>query len=62
MGNDGRQGIQAVKRSGGLTLAESENTAVVYGMPKAAAETGAVDEVLSLGAVAERLIRFSREG
>ena len=62
MGNDGRHGIQAVKRSGGLTLAESLNTAVVYGMPKAAAETGAVDEILELGAVAERLIRFSQEG
>ncbi len=39
MGNDGRVGVQAIKRGGGLTLAESADTAVVYGMPQAAAET-----------------------
>lgn len=61
MGNDGRDGIQAIRRGGGLTLAESADTAVVYGMPQAAVETGAVDEVLALGAVADRLVRFARE-
>jgi two-component system, chemotaxis family, protein-glutamate methylesterase/glutaminase len=61
MGNDGREGVQAIRRGGGLTLAESEDTAVVYGMPQVAAETGAVDEVLALGAIAERLVRFGRE-
>lgn len=61
MGNDGRAGIQSIKRGGGLTLAESAETAVVYGMPQAAVETGAVDEVLALGALAGRLIRFARE-
>jgi two-component system chemotaxis response regulator CheB len=60
MGNDGREGIQAIKRVGGLTLAESEDTAVVYGMPQAAVETGAVDEVLALGALAGRLVRFAQ--
>jgi two-component system chemotaxis response regulator CheB len=60
MGSDGRDGIQAVKRAGGLTLAESEETAVVYGMPQSAAATGAVDEVLGLPALAERLVRFAR--
>lgn len=61
MGNDGSEGIQAVKRAGGLTLAESADTAVVYGMPQTAVETGAVDEVLALGDMPERLICFSRE-
>jgi two-component system chemotaxis response regulator CheB len=61
MGNDGREGVQAIKRAGGLTLAESAETAVVYGMPQAAIDTGAVDEVLALGAIAERLLRFARE-
>jgi len=60
MGNDGREGIQAIKRGGGLTLAESADTAVVYGMPQAAVETGAVDEVLALGALAGRLVRFAQ--
>jgi len=62
MGNDGREGILAIKRAGGLTLAESEDTAVVYGMPQAAEATGAVDEILPLGAIAGRLVRFAREG
>jgi two-component system, chemotaxis family, protein-glutamate methylesterase/glutaminase len=59
MGNDGSQGIEAVKRAGGLTLAESEETAVVYGMPKEAIATGRVDEVLSLDAIVARLVRFA---
>jgi two-component system chemotaxis response regulator CheB len=58
MGHDGRAGVRAVKGAGGLTLAESSDTAVVYGMPQAAAESGAVDEVLALPALAERVRRF----
>ena len=60
MGNDGQVGIRAVRAEGGLTLAESQESAVVYGMPLAAVETGAVDEVLALGALAPRLARFAR--
>jgi two-component system chemotaxis response regulator CheB len=58
MGQDGRAGVRAIKSAGGLTLAESADTAVVYGMPQAAAETGAVDKVLPLPALAERIRRF----
>jgi two-component system chemotaxis response regulator CheB len=58
MGQDGRGGVRAIKDAGGLTLAESADTAVVYGMPQAAAESGSVDEVLSLPALAERIRRF----
>jgi two-component system, chemotaxis family, protein-glutamate methylesterase/glutaminase len=61
MGNDGQAGIRALRRAGGLTIAESAATAVVYGMPQAAVETGAVDEVLALGEIAGRLVRFSEE-
>jgi two-component system chemotaxis response regulator CheB len=60
MGQDGREGAAAVKRAGGLTLAESAETAVVYGMPQAAAASGAVDEVLGLAALSARLTRFAR--
>ena len=60
MGHDGQEGIREVKTAGGLTLAESESSAVVYGMPLAAVETGAVDEVLALGDLPSRLERFSR--
>ncbi len=61
MGSDGAAGIQAVKAAGGLTLAESETSAVVYGMPQAAQASGAVDELLPLQALAARLVRFARE-
>lgn len=55
MGQDGRAGIAEIKRAGGLTLAESQETAVVYGMPQAAVETGAVDAALPLPGLAARL-------
>lgn len=61
MGNDGTAGVQAVRAAGGLTLAESEETAVVYGMPNAAVTSGAVDEVLGLPGIAARLVRFARD-
>jgi two-component system chemotaxis response regulator CheB len=61
MGQDGREGVAAVRQAGGLTLAESDETAVVYGMPHAAVESG-VDEVLALPALAVRIARFATEG
>jgi two-component system chemotaxis response regulator CheB len=62
MGDDGRAGVSAIKGRGGLTLAESQETAVVYGMPQAAAESGALDELLPLDLLAERIARFGRGG
>ncbi len=59
-GQDGEAGVAAVKRAGGLTLAESEESAVVFGMPRSAAESGAVDEMLALDAIGARLVRFAR--
>ena len=54
MGRDGAEGLAAIRRSGGATLAQDRATAVVYGMPHAAVEAGAVEEVAPLGALAER--------
>jgi two-component system chemotaxis response regulator CheB len=62
MGNDGAAGIRAVKAAGGLTLAESELTAVIYGMPRAAVATGMVDVSLPLSEIAGRLAAFARDG
>jgi two-component system chemotaxis response regulator CheB len=56
MGSDGTQGALAIKRARGLVLAEAEATAVVYGMPKVAIQSGAVDEVLPLPALIQRLV------
>jgi two-component system, chemotaxis family, protein-glutamate methylesterase/glutaminase len=55
MGDDAAAGVVELKRAGGLVLAESEATAVVYGMPKVAAQTGCVDEVLPLAALIARV-------
>jgi two-component system chemotaxis response regulator CheB len=61
MGSDGRDGIARVKEAGGLALAESQESAVVFGMPKQAVGTGKVDEVLSLEDIATRLRRFAEQ-
>jgi len=55
MGNDGSRGVRAVKNAGGQVLAEAESTAVVYGMPKAAVSTGAVDKVVPLDLMAREI-------
>jgi two-component system chemotaxis response regulator CheB len=52
MGDDGRAGVVAVKESGGQVIAESEQTAVIFGMPQQAIRTGRVDQVLPLGEIA----------
>lgn len=55
MGDDGAKGVVAVKNAGGFVIAESPETAVIYGMPGSAARTGSVDQSLPLRALAERL-------
>jgi two-component system chemotaxis response regulator CheB len=52
MGDDGRRGVQAVKHHGGRVIAESEETAVIFGMPQRAIRTGFVDAVLPLFEIA----------
>jgi len=48
MGRDGVDGLRAIRRAGGLTIAESKASAVVYGMPGAAVHDGLADLVLPL--------------
>jgi len=56
MGNDGVAGLRAIRQHKGRTLAESEETAVIYGMPKAAVEAGVVDLQAPLQAIADEIV------
>jgi two-component system, chemotaxis family, protein-glutamate methylesterase/glutaminase len=56
MGSDGVEGLRAIRAAGGRTLAESEETAVIYGMPKAAVEAGVVDQTVSLTRIADEIL------
>lgn len=59
MGRDGAQGLLELRRAGWRTIAQDEATSVVYGMPKAAVELGAADEVLPLSRIAAEMIDFA---
>jgi two-component system chemotaxis response regulator CheB len=52
MGKDGAAGALAIKRAQGKTAAQDAETSVIYGMPKAAIEMGAIDEICALGDIA----------
>lgn len=55
-GQDGGMGVEAVKKMGGIVIAQNEETADFFGMPETAIETGCVDLVLDLDEIAPRLI------
>ncbi|MDP1611478.1 MAG: chemotaxis response regulator protein-glutamate methylesterase [Sulfuritalea sp.] len=56
MGKDGAQGLLAMRRAGAWTIGQDQASCVVYGMPREAAEIGALDEVASLGEIAGRIL------
>lgn len=60
MGNDGVEGLKVVRSNRGIILAQDESSSVVYGMPKAAADAGLPDSVLSPEQIAAELCRLSR--
>lgn len=62
MGHDGAKGMQAIKRLRGMTIAEDQSTAVVFGMPKAAIDAGVVDTILPLPQVAEGIMQCLKKG
>lgn len=55
MGKDGANGLLAMKKAGAWTIAQDEKSAVVYGMPRAAVELGAVCESAPLAEIAARI-------
>ncbi len=56
LGNDGEAGMKEIKNKGGKTIAESEETCIVYGMPRAVVEAGTADKVMPLNEIAGELI------
>jgi two-component system chemotaxis response regulator CheB len=54
MGQDGAQGLLEMKNAGAVTIAQDENSSVVYGMPKAARLIGAVDYVEDIHSIAAK--------
>lgn len=57
MGSDGAAGLARIKERGGITIAEDQSTCIVYGMPKAAAETGKVDRIVPLNAIGAEITK-----
>ena len=55
MGRDGARGLLALKRAGFRTIAQDEQTSVVFGMPRAAIDLGAATEILPIGGIAPAL-------
>ena len=58
MGGDGALGTKKIREMGGITLAQDEESSLIYGMPKAALETGCVDMVLPLDQIPEKLCQL----
>ena len=61
LGDDGAEGLKAIKNRGGTTIAESEETCVVYGMPKAAVKKDAAKFVVPNYKVKDFMLKFERK-
>jgi two-component system chemotaxis response regulator CheB len=62
MGRDGAAGLLAMREAGASTLGQNESTCVVYGMPKAAMESGAVERQLPLERIAGSILALAGAG
>jgi two-component system chemotaxis response regulator CheB len=58
MGDDGAQAVRRVRERGGRTIAESAQTAIIFGMPNEAIKTGCIDQVLPLGEIPRAIHRL----
>jgi two-component system chemotaxis response regulator CheB len=62
MGSDGAQGLLHMRKNGAATIGQDESSSVVYGMPRAAFECGAVQRQLPLDAIAHNILEWSAKG
>jgi len=61
MGSDGAKGLLQMRAAGCKNIGQDEATCVVYGMPKAAYDLGAIDHVLPLNNIADMIMRLARK-
>jgi two-component system chemotaxis response regulator CheB len=60
MGSDGAQGLLQMRKNGASTIGQDESSSVVYGMPRAAFECGAVQRQLPLDEIAHNILEWSK--
>lgn len=58
MGDDGARGMLEMKEAGAKTIAQDEESCVVFGMPAEAVKRGAVDRVLPLSSIAQEVLKM----
>lgn len=60
MGSDGKKGVEVIKKAGGKTLAQDEDSSLIYGMPKEAQESGCIDKVMDPFEIADTINSFGQ--
>jgi two-component system chemotaxis response regulator CheB len=60
MGDDGARGMKNIRDGGGRTIAQDEETSVVFGMPREAIALGAADSVLPLERIPTQIVQYLR--
>ena len=61
MGDDGARGAKQLKESGAYTVAQDENSSVVYGMPGQAVALGGIEDIVSLDQIPQAIIDYLKE-
>lgn len=61
IGDDGADGMVELRKKGAYTIAESEESAIVYGMPKEAYERGGAQKVLAFDKIVEEILRYGKK-
>jgi two-component system, chemotaxis family, protein-glutamate methylesterase/glutaminase len=62
MGEDGASGAEAVRKAGGHVIAESNETAIIFGMPRSVIERGCANAMLPLSAIGSVLLAYTQKG
>ena len=60
MGNDGLQGMTAIRNAGGITIGQDQASSAVYGMPRVCAESGVLRDIVALTQMKSRILRALR--